>query len=133
MAKRLQITDAEIMDALEQADGIRSQAAHSLGISPRTLARRLASDPELAISRADREARELFEVLKAVYNAAIGGDVYAQIQWLKSRGWGRDVRTPQLAVEFVLAPGAIRLAAETSTAETGEPADEPGQTRKSHP
>lgn len=137
MPKRLQITDSDITRALEEADGIRSRAAHSLGISPRTLARRLASNPALALSREDLEARELFEVIKATYDAAVGRNVYAIIRFLKWLGWDRTVRTPQPAVEsvfavrFVAAPVDSGVTAETSPAETGEPVDELGQTRKS--
>ena len=132
MPNRLQITDSAISDALEKSDGIRSQAAHSLGISPRTLARRLASNPALARSQCELEARQDFDVLKALYEAAIGGNVYAQIQLLKWKGWGREVRTPKPAVDFVLPPGSIRLVIQPSPAEIGAPVDEPGQKRKSH-
>lgn len=118
--KRLHITDEEIRHALKRALGIRSRAAHFLGVCPRTLARRLASNPALALSDSDFEVRQRLDVLKALYEAAINGNVYAQIQFLKLCGWGRTVQRPRRVPDLFLPPGSFTVEIEPSPAETGE-------------
>lgn len=131
MPRRLHITDIEIKNALKAAEGIRSRAAHLLRISPRTLARRLASNPALALSEEDSETREFFGVVKALYEAAINGNVYAAIQFLKWRGWDREVGTLRPVTDKFLPPGSITLVIEPSPVETGGPDDALEQKRRS--
>lgn len=101
-----------------EALGSRSRAAHSLGISPRTVARRLAAKPELAMSEADSQALERFFVFKALYESAIDGNVYAQIHLLKLWGWGTTVTTPQ-PIAPCLPEIEVRLMVDGEPVETG--------------
>lgn len=94
MSRRRRVTNSEIQEAMGQAHGLRSAAAHRLGISPRTLSRRIAANPDLALSPEDRSRAQDLAVLMALYQKATSGNAHACITWLRMAGWGREVKLP---------------------------------------
>jgi hypothetical protein len=96
MPRRKSIRDDEIRRALAASFGVRSAAAHSLGISPTTLARRLNANPKLAISDKEIEKGREIQALLSIYNRAMAGDLAACIWWLKNQaGWTMPHERPQ--------------------------------------
>ena len=98
MTKR--IPDKAIAEALAEKFGIVGAAAHSLGISPATLARRLKANPKLARSAETEQIGKDVQALSEIYDAAMAGNLNAMKWWVKNQlGWtlprARPLRTPQ--------------------------------------
>ena len=84
------VARSRYLDYLRQGRS-RTRSARSVGVSPRTVQRRMATDPEfrLLVLEAEGEADEAVE--QSLYKRAIGGDVAAQKFWLQRRRpteWG---------------------------------------------
>ena len=116
---------------------MQSAAAHSLGISPATLARRLKENPQLAMSAKDVEAAQNARVKMALYKRAMAGSLPAIKRWLiNEAGWiapsERPPRTPQ---KMPLTPHLqFRLVTEEparAPAATDEPGAAPLEKRRS--
>lgn len=96
MPKRKSISDDDIRRALAASFGVQSAAAHSLGISPATLARRLKANPNLVLSDADIKKGQDIQALLSIYNRAIAGDLAACIWWARNQmGWTMPHERPQ--------------------------------------
>ena len=113
MPKRITSTDEDIRASLERFGGIVGIAGRHLGMSPRTLNRRLAADPNLKTT--------LYHVHEGITDIALGvmiqrvhaGDPKACFWWLDrfgaERGYGRrrascdlvdPAETARLLLEF---------------------------------
>ncbi len=82
MPRRIERSDEEIMAALQGCGGIVGFAARLLGMSPRTLSRRIAASPDLANTLFDEEQGILDAAQDRVIRAIRSGDVAASKWWL---------------------------------------------------
>lgn len=94
MPSRINITDAEIQAALEHFGGIVGFAARYLGMSPRTLSRRISRNPDLCLTQYHIQQGILDHALGAVIARVRAGDFKA-IRWWLNRfgadlGYGRS-------------------------------------------
>lgn len=92
-----QLTEEDIIEVLRSTGGAKAAAAHLLGISPRTLQRRLDNMPPVCLER-PLSAEQLMnaEVRFKILQMALGGNLRCCIWWLTRIGWGRDLVTPVL-------------------------------------
>jgi hypothetical protein len=137
MAKKRRISDQAIQLALQNSLGFRSMAAHSLGISPATLRRRLKENPQLASTAAALNSRQDTLVKVALGKRALEGDFKAIIYWVTTHcGWttrsARPRKTPwkitydpNATIGLITSDGAVTLVG------TGGQVSAPGKKRKS--
>lgn len=89
MAARKQI-DLKEVERLAGLGLTQEQIAVSLGISPRTLESRKAESAEFAASIKKGQASAIAQVSNALWTNAMGGNVTAQIFFLKARAQWKD-------------------------------------------
>lgn len=91
------LSEQDIIEALRSTGGEMAAAAHLLGMSPRTLRRRLDSMRPVSLKpqpSADQLMQQQFEF--NIIQKALDGDVRCSIFYLKHIGWGRDPVEPVL-------------------------------------
>jgi hypothetical protein len=135
MPRRKSITNDEIRQALAASFGLQSAAAHTLGISPATLARRLKANPNLGLSDADIRESHYDRVVMSIANRAMAGDLAACIWWARNQmGWTTpDERPPSTPRRIPLDPDrTFKLIQdrEQAPAATDEPSAAPLEKRK---
>ena len=94
---KARISEEDIVEALRRTGGARAAAAHLLGISPRTLQRRLDTMAEVWLgpqATEDQLTRQQVEL--DIIQKALEGDLRCGIFYLKHIGWGRDPVEPTL-------------------------------------
>ena len=89
MAARI-IIDLKEVTRLASLGLTQEQIAASLGISPRTLESRKAGNAEFAAAIKEGQAKGIAEVANALWQNATGGNVTAQIFFLKARAKWKD-------------------------------------------
>lgn len=92
MPRRIDISDAQIQAALERFGGIVGLAARHVGMSPRTLNRRIAANPQLKDTMFHIREGMVDHALGAVIVRVRAGDFKAIRWWLDrfaaDRGYG---------------------------------------------
>lgn len=137
MAKKRRVSDQAIRQALQNSLGFRSTAAHTLGISPATLRRRLSANPQLASTAAILNMHHDTLAKAAVGNLALR--VKAIIYLLTTYcGWiahsARPRKTPwKISYDPNATIGLITSESAATPAETGRQVSAPGKKRKSRP
>lgn len=85
MPRRIDRDDAEIKNALRRHGGLVAEAAHALGMSPRTLGRRLARNSSLRDFDRDLHQEISDIALHTVICRIFSGDPRAAMWWLVRR------------------------------------------------
>lgn len=101
MPRRIDRSDEEIQAALERFGGIVGFAARHLGMSPRTLSRRIDKNPDLQLTQ--------FHILEGITDHALGtvirrlhaGDIKACFWWLDRFGAERRNGCHRVGCEVV--------------------------------
>lgn len=93
MPRRIDRSDEEIQAALERFGGIVGFAARHLGMSPRTLSRRIDKNPDLQLTQFHMLEGITDHALGAVIRRVHAGDMKACFWWLNrfgaDQGFGR--------------------------------------------
>ena len=96
MARQL-LSEEDIIEALRSTGGAMAAAANLLGISPRTLRRRLdIMHPVFLGPEPSADQLMQQQIRLNVLEQALDGDVRCQIFYLKQCGWGRERVEPVL-------------------------------------
>ncbi len=96
MARRL-LSEEDIIVALRSTGGAMAAAAHILGISPRTLRRRLDTMPPVLFGPQPSDDQLLRQQIAIkILEKALNGNVRCSIFYLKQCGWGRERVEPVL-------------------------------------
>jgi transposase-like protein len=94
---KVRISQEDIVEALRSTGGAIAAAAQRLGISPRTLRRRLDTMGQVLLGPQmcdDELMRQQIEHI--ILQKALEGDVKCAIFYLKRIGWGREIVQPVL-------------------------------------
>lgn len=91
------LSHEDIIEALRSTGGAKAAAACLLGISPRTLQRRLDQMESVSLEPELSPVEEMNQrITMDLIEKALEGDVKCQIFYLKSIGWGRELVVPVL-------------------------------------
>lgn len=90
----------------------REQLADVLGISTRTLRRRIIGDPLFSRLYKQGRAQMIHDVAEALVNAAIGGNVQACIFFLRTQAGWHDLDPRQVDISEISKMSEKQLAAE---------------------
>lgn len=101
MPKRIDRSDKEIQAALERFGGIVGFAARHLGMSPRTLSRRIDTNPDLQLTQFHIMEGITDDALGAVIRRLHAGDSKVCFWWLKRFGAERGYGCHRAACEVV--------------------------------
>lgn len=85
MPRRIDRDDVEIKNALRRHGGLVAEAAHALGMSPRTLGRRLARSSSLRDFDRDLHQEVSDVALHTIISRIVSGDPRAAMWWLVRR------------------------------------------------
>ena len=89
------LSEEDIVRALRRTGGAQAAAAHLLGISPRTLQRRLDRMAKVTLgSRPTEDQLIRQQVELRIMQQALEGDLRCGIFYLKYVGWGRESVEP---------------------------------------
>lgn len=90
MVAAAKLTDQEIIEAMRAVGGMRSAAANRLGISPRTLSRRLEKIKTLELmDNEERNKKALVE--QTILQKALKGNCNAARYWLLRTSWAPEI------------------------------------------